>query len=719
MTLALLENMKKDETARESRASTGLFLEEVSSMNNLVKPADLKSLISLPEYIASVVSMDSKGFFSCINPNHPDKHPSMCVDQNHPQYVHCFSCQASYDLFDCWALINDGVTETRKNSAGKEKPVYNFNAVASEIADHYGYTLIGDPANNLPEPPLPEPEPEPAQTQTSNDSNIRAQLEAWHASLNQTDYLQKRGITQTTAEIFNLGYSALTNSIIIPYGQDGYYVQRAINPIEKHGRYRFPIGQVRVYNAEALKECKTVFIVEGQFDALSIMQESEVGAVATSTSQTRLIVKTLQKFKEQDPTINPTIILSMDNDRAGQKANRALQRDLEAHGFTCYVNPVNGDYKDANEFLIKDREGFRQKLQHVINQPDNWLDKYYADIKQRHDYPDNIPTGFTNLDDELDGGLQPKLYVLGAVSSLGKTTFALNVADNLAKQGRHVFFFSMESSKREVTDKLLSRASCLSNGHKWTQLQVSRGAWLNNAEDKEEFDGLFKAFSRYQRFLHIYDNRVKASQVKDLVNSWLDNHPDEKKPLVVVDYLQILQAEQDNVTDKAKVTDSVSVLSELTKQAEVPVLVISSLNRASYWQDVSFESFKESGEIEYSADVMLGLEFAHREEYITVQKNGHVELNKEKFDQRKQEVPRRVEMVILKNRTGKTGGHIFFKYNAMFNSYQACTEKEAAIPNNFKMLYHTKQVGRPVEAAMSDYTVDPVTGLVTEKKPDK
>lgn len=685
-------------------------------MNNLVKPADLKSLISLPEYIASVISsMDSKGFFSCINPNHPDNHPSMCVDQNHLQYVHCFSCGVSYDLFDCWALINDGVTETRKNRAGKEKPVYKFNAVASEIADHYGYALIGNPANDL------LPEPEPAQNQTID---TRAQLEAWHANLNQTDYLQKRGITQTTAEIFNLGYSPLTNSIIIPYGQDGYYVQRALNPLEKHDRYRFPIGEVRAYNAEALRECKTVFIVEGQFDALSIMQESGVGAVAISTSQTRLITKTLQKFKEQDPTINPTIILSMDNDRAGQKANRALQRDLEAKGFTCYVNPVNGDYKDANEFLVKDREGFRQKLQHVINQPDNWLDKYYADIKQRHDYPDNIPTGFTNLDDELSGGLQPKLYVLGAVSSLGKTTFALNIADNLAKQGRHVFFFSMESSKREVTDKLLSRASCRSNGHKWTQLQVSRGAWLNNAEDKEEFDGLFKAFSRYQRFLHIYDNRVKASQVKDLVNSWLDNHPDEKKPLVVVDYLQILQAEQDNVTDKAKVTDSVSALSELTKQAEVPVLVISSFNRASYWQDVSFESFKESGEIEYSADVMLGLQFAHREEYITVLKNGHVELNKEKFDQRKQEVPRRVEMVILKNRTGKTGGHIFFKYNAMFNSYQTCTEKEAAIPGNFKMLFlskqvGSKQVGKPTESAMLDYTVDPETGLVTKKNQDK
>ncbi|MFB6042981.1 DNA primase, partial [Lactobacillus delbrueckii subsp. lactis] len=163
------------------------------------------------------------------------------------------------------------------------------------------------------------------------------------------------------------------------------------------------------------------------------------------------------------------------------------------------------------------------------------------------------------------------------------------------------------------------------------------------------------------------------------------------------------------------VTDSVSVLSELTKQAEVPVLVISSLNRASYWQDVSFESFKESGEIEYSADVMLGLEFAHREEYITVKGNGHVELNKDKFDQRKQEVPRRVEMVILKNRTGKTGGHIFFKYNAKYNNYQACTEKEAAIASSFNKLFHSKEVGKPIEAAVRDYTVD----LVTEKKPDK
>lgn len=680
-------------------------------MNNITAK-DLKSRVSLEDYISQRVEIDKAGFFRCLNPDHPDQHPSMKIDPKHPEYAHCFSCKANYDIYDCWAVLNDGIGRTDE----RQRPIYDYRQVASEVASAYGYTLTG--SGSAPQQ-YQQRQQATRQPSAPDPEAVKRMLTDWHNELYQVKaYMQKRGITQQTADRFMIGYDG--QDLVFPYDDySGYYVRRQLN--SDHGsRYFFPSQQpIRVYNGQALTKSQTVFIVEGQFDALSIMQESDAEAVATSASQTGTVVKLLMKAKEQDPTLNPTLIISMDNDRAGQEANRKLKRALESKGFTCYINPVNGQYKDANEFLAADREGFRAKLQHVINQPDNWLDEYYADIKNRHDHPDNILTGFSNLDAELDGGLQPKLYVLGAISSLGKTTFALNVADNLAKQGRHVFFYSMESSKREVTDKLLSRASCLSNGHKWTQLEISRGAWLNNAEDKEEFDGLFRTYSRYQRFLHIYDNRVKASQVRDQVSGWLDKHPNDKKPLVVVDYLQILQAEDDQATDKAKVTDSVSALSDLTKQEEVPVLVISSFNRASYWQDVSFESFKESGEIEYSADVVLGLEFAHREEYITKQKSGHVELNKDKFDQRKQEVPRRVEMVILKNRTGKTGGHIFFKYNAMFNSYRACTEKEAGIASNFKMLFHSKQVGRPVEAAVPEYTVDPETGLVTEKNQDK
>ncbi|MCL2355466.1 MAG: DnaB helicase C-terminal domain-containing protein, partial [Oscillospiraceae bacterium] len=62
-----------------------------------------------------------------------------------------------------------------------------------------------------------------------------------------------------------------------------------------------------------------------------------------------------------------------------------------------------------------------------------------------------IPTGFKNLDDALDGGLREGLYVLGAVPSLGKTTFALQIADYIAKQGRDVLIYSLEMTKIRLT----------------------------------------------------------------------------------------------------------------------------------------------------------------------------------------------------------------------------------------------------------------------------
>ena len=63
----------------------------------------------------------------------------------------------------------------------------------------------------------------------------------------------------------------------------------------------------------------------------------------------------------------------------------------------------------------------------------NGLSEFIADIERRHN-KDCVSTGFENLDEILDGGFYPGLYIIGAISSLGKTTFALQVADNAAKK---------------------------------------------------------------------------------------------------------------------------------------------------------------------------------------------------------------------------------------------------------------------------------------------
>lgn len=64
-----------------------------------------------------------------------------------------------------------------------------------------------------------------------------------------------------------------------------------------------------------------------------------------------------------------------------------------------------------------------------------------------------IPTGYERLDKRLDGGLYSGLYVMGALSSLGKTTLALQIADSIAKAGTDVFFYSLEMAAEEITAK--------------------------------------------------------------------------------------------------------------------------------------------------------------------------------------------------------------------------------------------------------------------------
>jgi len=72
-------------------------------------------------------------------------------------------------------------------------------------------------------------------------------------------------------------------------------------------------------------------------------------------------------------------------------------------------------------------------------------DVFIKDIDKFKSYKDR-KTGFSNLD-ELTGGLYPGLYVVGAISSLGKTTFVHQIGDQLAEQGDHVLFFSLEQSR--------------------------------------------------------------------------------------------------------------------------------------------------------------------------------------------------------------------------------------------------------------------------------
>ncbi|MCD7908880.1 MAG: hypothetical protein LUH04_14600, partial [Clostridium sp.] len=133
------------------------------------------------------------------------------------------------------------------------------------------------------------------------------------------------------------------------------------------------------------------------------------------------------------------------------------------------------------------------------------------------------------------------------------------------------------------------------------------------------------------------------------------------RPVVIVDYLQILAPPSERATDKQNTDKNVLELKRLSRDFKIPVIGLSSFNRANYREAVTMEAFKESGAIEYSSDVLLGLQLKGAGE--------------KDFDAlaEKDKNPRRVELVVLKNRQGPAGGRVDFEYYPLFNYF-----KEAA-----------------------------------------
>ena len=101
-----------------------------------------------------------------------------------------------------------------------------------------------------------------------------------------------------------------------------------------------------------------------------------------------------------------------------------------------------------------------QKEEYLKNSTANHLQEFINGITNSVNTP-YIPTGFSNLDKILEGGLYEGLYIVGAISSLGKTTFITQIADQIAEAGQDVLIFSLEMARSEIMAKSISRLTLL------------------------------------------------------------------------------------------------------------------------------------------------------------------------------------------------------------------------------------------------------------------
>ena len=287
-----------------------------------------------------------------------------------------------------------------------------------------------------------------------------------------------------------------------------------------------------------------------------------------------------------------------------------------------------------------------------------------------------IKTGFPVLDKVLDGGLYEGLYAIGAISSLGKTTFCLNIAEQIAVSGQDVIIIALEMSKYALIGRSISRLTfCKYKQHSetidysWckTSRGITDGSRYKNYSDAEKNlinDAINYYSQNIGQNLFIYEaaNHLTVEDIKNIVKRHIAFTGN--RPVVIVDYLQLIQHEDKyvNGNDKIRTDFNLTELKQLSRDYKLPIIAISSFNRAGYNTEVKFECFKESGGIDFSCDVIMGLQLAGV---------GQTDFN---VNEAKAKNPREIELVFLKNREAAVGDLIKYYYYPMFNHFEESAE---------------------------------------------
>ncbi len=255
-----------------------------------------------------------------------------------------------------------------------------------------------------------------------------------------------------------------------------------------------------------------------------------------------------------------------------------------------------------------------------------------ADPQQKEQYI-GIPTGFSYLDKVLGGGFhRSDFIVVGARPAMGKTSFALNVARNIAMKGRKVLFFSLEMPKDQLAQRIIStEARIVSN--KLRTGEVNQADWerlglaLQNLANCELY---FDDTSN----INVPEMKARAMRMKDV-------------DCIVIDYLQLMSGTKRSDNRVQEVAEITRSLKMMAKDLNIPVVACSQLSRGVAKNATDHRpqmtDLRESGTIEQDADIVIML---HREDYY--------KHDSDEGDDTVSETANVAELIVGKNRHGST-----------------------------------------------------------------
>jgi replicative DNA helicase len=596
---------------------------------------------------------NNSGNWTCISSRHKDAKDNLSVTLKNGTPVCCCHCDLKGDSFKVIEIM-EGL-KSFPDIFNKACEILRIDNISS---------------NRSEELPKQQQTPPPQEKPKKNHSSL---IGEWSKNAGATDYFKNRGLSDEIISKYKLGYNSNGGmygkafKYMIPVSETFVIFREEGN---ENGRFR-NAGDTELLNGHyiASEHIRDIFIVEGAFDALSIEVMGFNAIALNSTSSINMLLETLEVQKHQ--LKKKQFILIPDNDADGEKSIVRLEEGFDKLGLNLEVKRIPASVgKDANDYLIADRKQFNSFLTGIVNPYiDGYLDEFLNNIQDETKRPKAIKTGFNGLDKFLNGGLYSGLYAIGGISSLGKTSVILQMGDYIAKNGTDVIFFSLEMSRNELIAKSLSRTIFEMAGIKTSVSDIGTREILN-ADNNKIWGVLQTATSDYRKtaknlVIHEGNFETGIDEIKLLIKKHIQKTG--KHPVIIIDYLQILKG-KDKFNDKQNADYLVSELKRMSRDLSIPVIAISSFNRANYGTCVSYESFKESGGIEYGADVLMGLQLSIVKELDL--KESNKASNKVKLDQAKKETPRKIDLVILKNRNGEPNAIQEFEFYARNNYFR-------------------------------------------------
>lgn len=241
--------------------------------------------------------------------------------------------------------------------------------------------------------------------------------------------------------------------------------------------------------------------------------------------------------------------------------------------------------------------------------------------KKRDDY--SYRTGYLDLDRIIEGLHEQELTIIAARPGVGKTSFALQMAEHIAKKNIYTYFVSLEMSEKQLGNRMIARKADIDS-------HVLRMGWLT----EENFAEIGKAAGEISEFKMCIDSKV--STIQEIESKAMQLKNEKNLGLIVIDYLQLLKSKNKFSNREQEVADISRRLKLLTKKLDIPIVALCQLNRETEKRKTPIlADLRESGSLEQDADNVIFLYIADDEK------------NKSKIIN--------VDVIVAKQRNGPTG----------------------------------------------------------------